>query len=64
MNKFKLLFDIPLAKYDILNEYPPSDEIKRALKTYLINYIDIFKKLTAERSTPLLSIDSTSANVV
>jgi hypothetical protein len=63
MNKFKPLFDIPLAKYDILNEYPPFDEVKRALKAHLINYTDIPKKLIAGRSTPLLSIDSASANV-
>jgi hypothetical protein len=63
MNKFKLLFDILLAKYDTLNEYPPFDEIKRALEAHLINYIDIPKKLTAGRSTPSPSTDSTSANV-
>jgi hypothetical protein len=63
MNKFKPLFDIPLAKYDILNEYPPFDEIKRALKAHLINYIDIPKKLIAERLTPLLFINFILANV-
>jgi hypothetical protein len=63
MNKFKPLFDIPLAKYDILNEYPPFDEIKRALKAHLINYIDIPKKPTAGRLTPLLFINSILANV-
>jgi hypothetical protein len=63
MNKFKPLFDIPLAKYDILNEYPPFDEVKRALEAYLINYINIPKKLTAGRLTPLLFIDSILANV-
>jgi hypothetical protein len=62
MNKFKLLFDILLAKYDTLNEYPPSDKVKRALKAHLINYIDIPKKLTAGRLTPLPSADSVSAN--
>jgi hypothetical protein len=62
MNKFKLLFDIPLAKYDTLNEYPPSDEVKRALEAHLINHTDIPKKPTAGRSTPLLSIDSALAN--
>jgi hypothetical protein len=62
MNKFKLLFDILLAKYDTFNEYSPSNEIKRALKTYLINYTDIPKKLTAGRSAPLSSINSASAN--
>jgi hypothetical protein len=28
INKFKPLFNIPLTKYNALNEYPPSDEIK------------------------------------
>jgi hypothetical protein len=63
MNKFKSLFNILLAKYDTLNKYPPFDEVKRALETHLINYIDIPKKLTAGRSTPLLFIDSTLTNV-
>jgi hypothetical protein len=62
MNKFKLLFDILLVKYDIFNEYSSFDEVKRVLETYLINYIDIFKKLIAGRLTPLLFIDSASAN--
>jgi hypothetical protein len=47
MNKFKLLFDIPLAQYNNLNEYPPADDIKRVLETYLINYSDVPKKPTA-----------------
>jgi hypothetical protein len=63
MNKFKLLFDILLVKYDIFNEYSSFDEVKRVLEVYLINYIDIPKKLIAGRLTPLLSIDSASANV-
>jgi hypothetical protein len=62
MNKFKLLFDILLAKYDIFNEYSPFDEIKRVLEAYLINYIDIPKKLIAGRLTPSPFIDSASAN--
>ena len=41
MNKFKPLFDIPLAQYDTLNEYPPSDEVKRALEAHLVNHLDI-----------------------
>jgi hypothetical protein len=49
MNKFKPLFDIPLAKYNALNEYPPSDEVKRALKAHLVNYSEIPKKPTAEK---------------
>jgi hypothetical protein len=63
MNKFKPLFNIPLAKYDTLNEYPSSDEVKRALEAHLINHIDIPKKPTAGRSTPSPSTDSASANV-
>jgi hypothetical protein len=62
MNKFKPLFDIPLAKYDTLNEYPPSDEVKRALEAHLVNHTDIPKKPTAGRSTPSPSADSASAN--
>jgi hypothetical protein len=46
MNKFKPLFDIPLAKYDALNEYPLSDEVKRALEAHLVNHPDIPKKPT------------------
>ena len=53
MNKFKPLFDIPLAQYDALNEYPSSDEIKRALEAHLVNHpADIPKKPTAEKTTP------------
>jgi hypothetical protein len=63
MNKFKLLFNILLAKYDTFNEYPFFDEIKRALEAYLINYIDIPKKLIAGRLTPLPFADSASANI-
>jgi hypothetical protein len=49
MNKFKPLFDIPLAKYDVLNEYPPSDEVKRALEAQLFNHPDIPKKPTVRK---------------
>jgi len=28
MNKFKPLFNIPLVKYDTLEEYPPPEEVK------------------------------------
>jgi hypothetical protein len=62
MNKFKPLFDILLAKYDTLNEYPSFDEVKRTLEAHLINYINIPKKLIAERLIASPSIDSTSAN--
>jgi hypothetical protein len=47
MNKFKPLFDIPLAQYENLNEYPPADDIKRALEAHLVNHPDIPKKPTA-----------------
>jgi len=46
INKFKPLFDIPLAQYDTLEAYPASDDIKRALKAHLINHSDIPKKPT------------------
>jgi len=51
MNKFKPLFDIPLAQYDTLDEYPPSDEVKRALEAHLVNHSDIPKKPTVGKST-------------
>jgi hypothetical protein len=47
MNKFKPLFDILLAQYENLNEYPPVDDIKRVLEAYLVNYSDVPKKFTA-----------------
>jgi hypothetical protein len=46
MSKFKPLFDIPLTQYDTLEEYPPSDEVKRALEAHLVNHSDIPKKPT------------------
>jgi hypothetical protein len=55
MNKFKPLFDIPLAQYENLNEYPPADDIKRALEAHLINHSDVPKKPTA-------SINNTTAD--
>jgi hypothetical protein len=61
MNKFKPLFDIPLAKYDSLDEYPPSDEVKRALEAHLVNHSDIPKKPTA--STPSQPTASINTNV-
>jgi len=51
MNKFKPLFDIPLAKYDTLNEYPPSDEVKRALEAHLVNHSEVPKKPTVGKPT-------------
>jgi hypothetical protein len=62
MNKFTPLFDIPLAKYDALNEYPPSDDVKRALEAHLVNHSDIPKKPTVgPPSQPITA--STNANV-
>ena len=49
INKFISLFNIPLTKYNTLNKYPPSDEIKRALKAHLVNYSDIPKKLIVKK---------------
>jgi chitinase len=49
MNKLISFFNIPLIKYDILNEYPFFDEIKRVLEAYLVNYLDISKKLIVEK---------------
>jgi len=60
MSKFKPLFDIPLAQYDILEEYPPSDEVKRALEAHLVNHPNVPKKPTVE-DTPLTA--SANANV-
>jgi hypothetical protein len=52
MSKFSPLFDIPIARYDTLNEYPPSDEVKRALEAHLVNHSDIPSKPTVGMSTP------------
>src|SRR5277367_6825444 len=52
MNKFKPLFDIPLAKYNTLEEYPPPEKVKRALEAHLVNHqSEIPKKPTAEKPT-------------
>ena len=58
MNKFKPLFDIPLAQYDTLEEYPSPDEVKRALEAHLVNHTDIPKKPTVEKQS-----QSTTASV-
>jgi hypothetical protein len=58
MNKFKPLFDIPLAQYDTLEEYPASDEIKRALEAHLVNHSVIPQKPTVEKPS-----QSTAASV-
>jgi predicted ATP-grasp superfamily ATP-dependent carboligase len=61
MNKFTPLFDIPLTKYDTLNEYPPSDEVKRALKAHLVNHSDIPKKPTVgQPSQPITASANTN----
>jgi hypothetical protein len=46
------LFDIPLAKYDNLDEYPAADEIKRALEAHLVNNPNTPKKPTASGNAP------------
>ena len=51
MNKYKPRFDIPLAKYDSMDEYPKPDEVKRALEAHLVNHPDIPKKPTAEKTS-------------
>jgi hypothetical protein len=63
MNKFKPLFDIPLAQYDTLDEYPPAEEIKRALEAHLVNHSDIPKKPTVGKTLPSLSTASINVNV-
>jgi hypothetical protein len=67
MNKFKPLFDIPLAKYDTLEAYPPPDEVKRAIEAHLVNHqSDIPKKPTAGKPTeptPSEPAASINANV-
>jgi len=63
MNKFKPLFDIPLAKYDSLNEYPAPDEVKRALEAHLVNHPDIPKKPTAEKTTSSEPAASANTNI-
>jgi hypothetical protein len=60
MNKFKPLFDIPLAKYNNMDEYPPADEIKRALKAHLINHPNALKKPTASSNAPTTANNTTA----
>lgn len=62
MNKFQPLFDITLAQYDALEQYPPSDDVKRALEAYLINHSNIPKKPTVEKP-PQPTTASANANV-
>ena len=56
MNKFKPLFDISLVRYKTLKEYPPLKEIKRALKTHLVNHTEILRKLTVGKLIPSQTI--------
>ena len=60
MNKFKPLFDIPLAKYDNMDEYPPADEIKRALEAHLVNHPNAPKKPTASSNAPATANSTTA----
>src|SRR5437016_13966135 len=60
MNKFKPLFDIPLAKYDNMDEYPLADEIKRALEAHLVNHPNVPKKPTASSNAPATANSTTA----
>ena len=60
MNKFGPLFDIPLAQYDNLNEYPPADDIKRALKAHLVNHSHVPKKPTASGNAAATTNNTTA----
>ena len=62
MNKYKPLFDIPLAQYDNLNEYPPADEIKRALEAHLVNHPNVPKKPTASNNAAATANNTTAGN--
>jgi hypothetical protein len=56
MNKFKPLFDIRLAQYDTLDEYPPAEEIKRVLEAHLVNHSDIPPKKPDSRKDSAVTI--------
>jgi hypothetical protein len=62
MNKFKPLCDIPLAQYDNLNEYPPADDIKRALEAHLINHLNVPKKSTASSNAAATANNTAAGN--
>jgi len=62
MNKFKPLFDIPLAQYDNMDEYPPADDIKRALEAHLVNHPNVPKKPTASFNTASTNTAATANN--
>ena len=56
------MFDIPLAKYDTLEEFPPPEEVKRALEAHLVHH-SILKKPTAVKTTPSQPTALVNANV-
>ena len=60
MNKFKPLFDIPLAKYDNMDEYPPADKIKRALEAHFVNHPNAPKKSTTSSNAPATANNTTA----
>jgi hypothetical protein len=60
MNKFKPLFNILLAKYNNMDKYLSTDEIKRALEAYLINYPNALKKSTTSNNTPTTANNTTA----
>ena len=62
MGKFKPLFDIPLAKYEALNEFPEADEVKRALEAHLVSHPDLPKKPTANSAPPAASANTNIAD--
>jgi hypothetical protein len=64
MNKFKPLFDIPLAKYDTLEEYPAPEEVKRALEAHLVNHAEIPKKPTVGKSSTQATAPLVNTNIV
>ena len=62
MSNFRPLFDIPLAQYDNLNEYPPADDIKRALEAHLINHPNVPKKPTASSNAAATANNTAAGN--
>jgi hypothetical protein len=51
MNKYKPLFDIPLAKYESEQQFPDADKLKRELEAHLVNHPDTPQKPTAGLAT-------------
>jgi hypothetical protein len=58
MSKFTPLFDIPLAKFDNMDEYPSADEIKRALEAHLVNHPSFPRKPTASATANNTTVSS------